>query len=377
MRMVAAARCGPQEDAACPPPFRLVTFVLMFEPLRWQTLTPRATYALLTIGSCLLLAPISCIVELSGAGASRLASANTPAAFAGGKLALLLLFTGLLQYLSNEIAFCTLSMIHPVTYAVASTLKRSIVVGASLIFFGQRLPPSGADPAALGARASGSRSSAAAPIPAANHPLPILSPSSPPVLSLYPLPPSSSTILTCSSRRLTEPDLPWRRRGGGDHRRPHVLALDTDDEEVTAVIHRPGTLSMVMKRTTREAEDVRMERASGGRRLSRPGHEHGAERAASRMTGECPGGGYLEDASEYSKGTKALENARLTRATYSHARPCAAGESGRGERTRGARPRCGDVPLDSLRLAWTIGCGHIRASTPGACVCTVCRYRYR
>jgi len=34
---------------------------------------------------------------------------------------------------SNEIAFCTLSMIHPVTYAVANTLKRSIVVASSLV----------------------------------------------------------------------------------------------------------------------------------------------------------------------------------------------------------------------------------------------------
>ena len=40
-------------------------------------------------------------------------------------------------------------MIHPVTYAVASTLKRSIVVGASLVFFRQRLPPLGAAGAAM------------------------------------------------------------------------------------------------------------------------------------------------------------------------------------------------------------------------------------
>jgi len=105
--------------------------------------TPRATYALLTICSCMLLAPLSCIIELSGAGSSHLASTNLPAAFSGGNLMLLLLFTGLVQYLSNEIAFCTLSMIHPVTYAVANTLKRTIVVGASLVFFGQRLPVSG------------------------------------------------------------------------------------------------------------------------------------------------------------------------------------------------------------------------------------------
>ena len=48
-----------------------------------------------------------------------------------------------MQYVSNEIAFCTLSMIHPVTYAVANTLKRSIVVASSLVFFKQCLPLSG------------------------------------------------------------------------------------------------------------------------------------------------------------------------------------------------------------------------------------------
>ena len=61
----------------------------------------------------------------------------------------MLVFTGLLQYLSNEIAFCTLSIIHPITYAVANTLKRSIVVSVSLVFFGQRLPPSGLAGAAM------------------------------------------------------------------------------------------------------------------------------------------------------------------------------------------------------------------------------------
>ena len=51
--------------------------------------------------------------------------------------------------LSNEVAFCTLSMIHPITYALANTFKRSIVVVASLIFFRQSLPPAGVAGAAM------------------------------------------------------------------------------------------------------------------------------------------------------------------------------------------------------------------------------------
>ncbi|KAL3918086.1 MAG: hypothetical protein SGPRY_006147, partial [Prymnesium sp.] len=112
-----------------------------------STLTPRATYALLTLCSCLMLAPLACVMELSGAGPSMLPS--SPPAFKGARLGMLLLCTGLIQYLSNELAFCTLFLIHPVTYAVANTLKRSIVVGASLIFFGQRMPFSGMPPSLL------------------------------------------------------------------------------------------------------------------------------------------------------------------------------------------------------------------------------------
>lgn len=109
-------------------------------------LGPRTAYALLTMGSCVALAPLAIVMEGCRVGASRLASASGKAAaarLAGWRLCGLLVFTGVVQYLSNEIAFCTLSMIHPVTYAVANTLKRSIVVASSLIFFKQRLPPSG------------------------------------------------------------------------------------------------------------------------------------------------------------------------------------------------------------------------------------------
>lgn len=53
---------------------------------RSPTLSPRATYALLTICSCLLLAPISLFVEWSGAGSSRLAAANLVPTFVGGAL---------------------------------------------------------------------------------------------------------------------------------------------------------------------------------------------------------------------------------------------------------------------------------------------------
>lgn len=113
------------------------------------TRDPRTTYALLTALSCLVLTPVAAVMEGSGMGASRLAAANLQPSHTGWRLGALLVFTGLVQYLSNEVAFCTLSMIHPITYALANTFKRSIVVAASLLFFRQSLPPAGAAGAAM------------------------------------------------------------------------------------------------------------------------------------------------------------------------------------------------------------------------------------
>jgi len=108
----------------------------------------QTTYALLTMLSCLVLVPVAAVMEWSGAGTSRMAAASL-APLGGWRLVGLLVCTGLLQYLSNEIAFITLSLIHPVTYALANTLKRSFVVAASLIFFRQRLTPQAGAGAAL------------------------------------------------------------------------------------------------------------------------------------------------------------------------------------------------------------------------------------
>ena len=109
----------------------------------------QSTYAVLTALSCVLLTPVALFMEWTGAGASRLAAANLQPALGGWRLAGLLVATGLVQYLSNEVAFCTLSMIHPITYALANTLKRSIVVVACLVFFRQSLPATGALGAAM------------------------------------------------------------------------------------------------------------------------------------------------------------------------------------------------------------------------------------
>ena len=110
-------------------------------------LTPSSMYAVLALCACIAILPVALAMELMGAGTAYFA--NGRSTLSRPWLFALLAFTGCMQYLSNEIAFCTLSLIHPVTYAVANTLKRSIVVAVSLVFFGQRLRLSGAIGAAL------------------------------------------------------------------------------------------------------------------------------------------------------------------------------------------------------------------------------------
>jgi solute carrier family 35 protein E1 len=106
---------------------------------RLPQLSPRELFAIITLGGCAVLSPIALIFELCGAGATGVVK-DPSNAIRGWKLVRLLGFTGFIQYLSNEIAFCTLPLIHPVTYAVANTMKRSLVVAVSLLFFGRSLP---------------------------------------------------------------------------------------------------------------------------------------------------------------------------------------------------------------------------------------------
>merc|ERR1711988_1138446 len=43
--------------------------------------------------------------------------------------------SGLTFYLYNEVAFMTLDKVHPITHAVGNTIKRVVIIGASIIVF--------------------------------------------------------------------------------------------------------------------------------------------------------------------------------------------------------------------------------------------------
>jgi solute carrier family 35 protein E1 len=109
-----------------------------------------ALYSALTVVSCALLAPVAACVE--GPAIARWwraahAAAEARADGAGAlspRLVQLLVLTGLFNYLSNELAFCVLDLCSPLTYAVANTVKRVIVIVGSIVAFQTRVTPVGA-----------------------------------------------------------------------------------------------------------------------------------------------------------------------------------------------------------------------------------------
>jgi solute carrier family 35, member E1 len=107
--------------------------VLSGKPLG-ENLTPANMFAVLTIlGFCMIL-PAALLME----GPTKVSAAYTAALAAGyttPQLFRLLSFSGFLYYLYNEVAFLALSEVAPVTHAVANTVKRVVIILASVIVF--------------------------------------------------------------------------------------------------------------------------------------------------------------------------------------------------------------------------------------------------
>jgi solute carrier family 35 protein E1 len=97
-----------------------------------QNMTPMNLYAVLTILSTFLLLPFALIAEW------RVFPAAWRAAVAAMTLPKLLVWvgvSGLFFYLYNEIAFMALDSVHPITHAVGNTVKRVVIIIASVIVF--------------------------------------------------------------------------------------------------------------------------------------------------------------------------------------------------------------------------------------------------
>lgn len=99
-----------------------------------ENLTPSNMFAVLTILGFLMILPFSLLIEgpkaVQVAWTAALAAGHTPQ-----HLLTLLSCSGALYYLYNEVAFLALCEVAPVTHAVTNTVKRVVIILASVLFF--------------------------------------------------------------------------------------------------------------------------------------------------------------------------------------------------------------------------------------------------
>jgi len=108
-----------------------------------ENLNPSNLYAVLTIIAFALLLPLSLAVE-TPATIQAAWSAATAAGTSSAEITKLFALSGIFYYLYNEVAFLALSEVAPVTHAVGNTIKRVVIILASVIVFRNPLSPLGA-----------------------------------------------------------------------------------------------------------------------------------------------------------------------------------------------------------------------------------------
>ncbi|KAJ1461178.1 triose-phosphate transporter family-domain-containing protein [Pelagophyceae sp. CCMP2097] len=96
-------------------------------------------FGVVTIGAALATAPFALAFE-GGAVRSAVAGCVAPPS----KLAVSLALSGLFHYLNNEVMYMTLSRVSPVTLAIGNTVKRVVIIVASLLVFQEPMAPASA-----------------------------------------------------------------------------------------------------------------------------------------------------------------------------------------------------------------------------------------
>ena len=99
-----------------------------------ENLTPANMFAVLTIQGFLFILPASLMIE-GPAKISVAYKASLAAGYTNAQLLRLLSASGFLYYLYNEVAFMALNEVAPVTHAVANTVKRVVIIIASVLVF--------------------------------------------------------------------------------------------------------------------------------------------------------------------------------------------------------------------------------------------------
>jgi solute carrier family 35, member E1 len=97
-----------------------------------ELLSPENYYAILTILSLLMLAPVTLFIE-----GERILNLTKISNYAVGVKQMLI--SGLLFYLYNELSFKALNNLSPVSHALANTVKRIVIIVSSVIFLGEKI----------------------------------------------------------------------------------------------------------------------------------------------------------------------------------------------------------------------------------------------
>lgn len=99
-----------------------------------ENLDAQNLYAVLTAMSTIILIPMMLAVEGTGFFPAFKAAVRG-GSFTNQSLSTLLLLGGATYYLYNEVAFLALGKVNPVTHAVGNTIKRVVIIVASVVAF--------------------------------------------------------------------------------------------------------------------------------------------------------------------------------------------------------------------------------------------------
>jgi solute carrier family 35, member E1 len=106
-----------------------------------ENMNAQNLYAVLTMIALVVILPLVLLAE----GSTLVAGTQATIASIGlPRFAKMVLFTGVAHYTYNECAFLALSSVHPVTHAVANTIKRVAVIVVSVLYFRNPLTLTGA-----------------------------------------------------------------------------------------------------------------------------------------------------------------------------------------------------------------------------------------
>merc|ERR1719238_2232568 len=108
-----------------------------------ENLTPANMFAILSILGFMAILPVSLFLE-GPAAALAAWSAALAKGYTNFQLMRLLSVSGFLYYIYNEVAFLALAEVAPVTHAVTNTVKRVVIILASILVFKTSITPLGA-----------------------------------------------------------------------------------------------------------------------------------------------------------------------------------------------------------------------------------------